>query len=349
METGSLEQTVDAHGRDIFSFEFSYDSNLLALGSDDGTIKTWSIKTRSLQRTFKCHVIRRFRSIAFSHDSKLLAGTSWKIVKIWNMETGKLQKSFEIDYEWPTSFAFSYDLKLLAVGLFNGTIRILDTAATFPFHQTLKNEDHKSFIQLVKLSHDSTLLASGSVDTIKVWDTATGSLRKTLECVYEYASDDLAWIIFSRDSNSLASMTGKMIMVWDVATESKKQTLRMDHKIYSASFDDTGLYLDTDIGRVELSSGTIDSTIIQASPPTPKPNRHGYDLSNDRSWITWNERKILWLPFEYRAPKFSRFAKYVISSLASPSTGSTNVIVGIGCKSNMVMVLGLTSSGPFGV
>ncbi|KAF7505050.1 hypothetical protein GJ744_001269 [Endocarpon pusillum] len=118
-------------------------------------------------------------SVAFSHDSKLLASASHdRTVRIWDAATGTLQQTLEGHGGPVYSVAFSHDSKLLASASDDRTVRIWD-AATGTLQQTL--EGHGDSVYSVAFSHDSKLLASASHDrTVRIWDAATGTLQQTL-------------------------------------------------------------------------------------------------------------------------------------------------------------------------
>jgi WD40 repeat protein len=61
----------------------------LASGSDDNTIKLWSLESQKEVTTLQCHS-SSVNSVAFSPDGKYLASGSWdKTVRLWSVESQK--------------------------------------------------------------------------------------------------------------------------------------------------------------------------------------------------------------------------------------------------------------------
>ncbi|KAF4631555.1 hypothetical protein G7Y89_g6575 [Cudoniella acicularis] len=73
-----------------------------------------------------------FNSVAFSHDSKLLAALDDDIVKIWDTGTGSLQQMLEGHSSSVSSVAFSHDSKLLALASNNRRV-IASASNDYPF------------------------------------------------------------------------------------------------------------------------------------------------------------------------------------------------------------------------
>lgn len=203
---------------------------------------------------------------------------------------------------------------------------------TRALQQTLKG--HSDSVRSIAFSPNSKLLASGSDhQTIKLWVTATGALQQTLEG----HSDWVTSIAFSPNSKLLTSGSDdQTIKLWDTTTGALQQTLNIDPAITNLSFDSTGSHLDTNIGRLKLTDRT------EATSPAPDPDqtqRHGYSLSCDKSWITWNGHNVLWLPPNCRPSSLA------ISRFATPST-TTVIVFALGCRSGRVMLIGLLGLGP---
>jgi WD40 repeat protein len=110
------------------------------------TVKVWDAAIGTLQQTLEGYSAP-LRSIAFSHNSKLLVSASYdKTVKVWDAATGTLQQTLEGHSSWVYSVAFSYNSKLLASASFDKTVKVWD-AATGTLQQTLPvNGDVRSLL-----------------------------------------------------------------------------------------------------------------------------------------------------------------------------------------------------------
>jgi len=119
-----------------------------------------------------------------------------------------------------------------------------------PCIKTLRG--HGDCVYSVALSPDGRRIASGSGDeTVKIWDTATGSEVMTLRGL----SDDIEWVAFSPDGKRVASCCDAgFTKIWDTASGAEVKTLR-GHRgmIGSVAFSPDGKHL--------ASSGAQDSTI----------------------------------------------------------------------------------------
>ncbi|KAK0708483.1 WD40-repeat-containing domain protein [Lasiosphaeris hirsuta] len=243
-----LQQTLNGHGRSVWSVAFSHDSKLLASGSADRTIRLWDTATWQLQQTLNGHGSSVY-SVAFSHDSKLLAsGSVDRTIRLWDTATWQLQQTLNGHGSSVGSVAFSHDSKLLASGSADRTIRLWDTA-TWQLQQTLNG--HGSPVGSVAFSHDSKLLVSGSDDnTIRLWDTATWQLQQTLNG----HGSPVGSVAFSHDSKLLVSGSDdNTIRLWDTATWQLQQTLNG----HGSSVGSVAFSHDSKL----LASGSADNTI----------------------------------------------------------------------------------------
>ncbi|KAE8395978.1 hypothetical protein BDV23DRAFT_178045 [Aspergillus alliaceus] len=133
-----------------------------------------------------------------------------------------------------------------------------------PSLQTL--ESHSGSVFSVAFSSDGRTLASGSGDnTIKLWDTTTGTERQTLKGHLGSVNS----VAFSPDGRTLASGSDdKTIKLWDTTTGTERQTLK----------------------------GHSRSVVSYLDEPASNPL---VSLSN--TWIALGGENLLWLPAEYRS------------------------------------------------
>jgi WD40 repeat protein len=116
---------------------------------------------------------------------------------------------------------------------------------------------HSSLVTAVAFSPDGKTLATGSLDeTIKLWDTATGSEFRTFRAGLVIA------VAFSVDGKTLASGGGdKSVTLWEVSTGAKLRTFAgHSSHVFSVAFSPDGKTLascgaDGTVKRWDISTG----------------------------------------------------------------------------------------------
>lgn len=151
VEDGKLVKILRGHSGKVLCVSFSPDDSLLAssAGAPDNSVRVWKVKG-SLDKILKHGY--PVRSIAFSKDSRLLAGAGGFTIRLWQLPEGKvvwdysvegtrlyrltheLEKLMKIPFKkWFSmkklpvlvmTLAFSPDGKFLAAGFSDGGIRI---------------------------------------------------------------------------------------------------------------------------------------------------------------------------------------------------------------------------------
>ncbi|KAH7303159.1 WD40-repeat-containing domain protein [Stachybotrys elegans] len=234
-----------------------------------------------LRRTLEGHEDSVW-SVAFSHDSKLLASSSKdQTIRLWDTATGETLQTLKGHRGGVRSVDFSHNSELLASASWEGhSIRIWNVT-TGRLQKTLKG--HTDNICSVNFSHDSKLLASASMDhTVKIWDTTTGQSRHNLQ-----GHKGGVWsVAFSRDSKLLASASmDHTVRVWDTATGRLHQTL-WGHKddVWTVTFSHN---------RKQLASASMDYSVRLWDVVTGKLHRNLWGHRGEVWSITFSHNSKL--------------------------------------------------------
>jgi len=263
LEAQHLDLVVQVgHTREIGEVAFSPDGKTFASGSNDNTIKLWSVDGGREIKTLSGHADWVW-AVAFSSDKKTLAsGSLDKTIKLWNVETGQEIMTLTgsvVRVETPPvdgkrdrngvqAVAFSPDGKTLASGSRDKTVRLWDVASGKELHVL---SSHTEWVSSVAFSPDGKTLASGSLDnTIKLWDVASGQELKTITG----HDDSVLSVAFSPDGETLASgSTDQTIRVWEITSRKEIKFFKVrTGSIYSVKFSPNG---------ETLASGGGDNTI----------------------------------------------------------------------------------------
>lgn len=218
-ETGELLKTISDH-KGINGFSFSPDSQTLASVGRDATVQLWDVETGSLLKTFTGND-REFRAVVFSPDGQLLATGGWvSAIHLWDVQTGRLLKTLPEKYGVET-LAFSPGGRFLASGggFKDPTTRLWhvptgEKRLTLTGHAKNRNSGHTSDVYSVAFSPDGTLLASGGIDGLRLWNPTTGRGLVTLTG----NKSPVSVVAFSSDGRTLASGESGGIFLWDVDT-----------------------------------------------------------------------------------------------------------------------------------
>ena len=178
-ENGKLIVTL-RHTDAVNSIAFSTDGQTLVSGSEDKTIKIWDLTNQpKLIKTLAGHT-DSVKAVAVSADGKIASGGYDNTIKLWTI-AGELLQTINAHDLAITSLAFTPD-NTLASASWDNTIKLWNLSPEGKASRLLHTLKHQDGVTAIDFNFDGTVLASGSGDRqIKLWDTATGRLIKSLK------------------------------------------------------------------------------------------------------------------------------------------------------------------------
>lgn len=283
-------RVLDGHQDAVRSVTFSPDSQILATGSFDRTIRLWRVSDGTLINTLEGND-EAIRGVAFSPDGSILASVSFdQRLKIWTIPEGTLVHDIPAHSASINKVIFLRDGYTIVTASLDNTIRFWDvnsgelikelsdghtggilSIASSPDDQYLAsggidhavrihNADgdlmpffgtHTNWVYDVAYSPDGSTLASSSTDTtVELWNAENGENLGTL-VGYEGPVQTLA---FSPDSKLLASGSAdSTIRIWKLDTQQLLTTLEQHEKgVLSIAFSYDGKW---------FASGSADKTV----------------------------------------------------------------------------------------
>jgi len=230
--TAAILKATLHHSDRILSAAISPDGQFLATGSEDCTVKTWSLHSGQLLQTIFGHSTAVLL-VAFSPASKtLLTRSRAGTVKLWNLQNGQLLKRLA-EVHRHESVAVSPDWQILAIGTTRGTVKLqhLNSGQLLQVLEGYQGDD----ISAIALSPNGKMLVASGLNaasgfcraTVTLWELPGGEVRRT------FGSEN--YVAITPDSKILVTHGNRMITLWNLQTGELLHSLQTAIRITSAA------------------------------------------------------------------------------------------------------------------
>jgi WD40 repeat protein len=169
------------------------------------------------------------RSCAFSPDNKRIIAAVDKSIYFWETESFQLIHKIDGHTGWINDVVYSLNGELVATASYDMTLRLWD-----PY---LIDEEKNSSLEaklgssrFSTFSPDGRQIASVSVLNLKLWDSETGAIRKTLS---GHKLSVITSAFSLKGDKIISSSHDKTVIIWDIKSGKSIQTLNCDDKTYT--------------------------------------------------------------------------------------------------------------------
>jgi G protein beta subunit-like protein len=208
--------TYDRHTSNVTTVGFQKDRKWLYSGSEDGTVRLWDPRANVSTRTYDTGV--PVNTVALTaNEMDLISGDQNGNVKVWDLRTDLCREEHQPVVDVPVrSISVAFDYSIVAVASQKGKVFIYTPGADGKLTLSHDFQAHDEYLLKCVVSPDANTLATTSADkTIKLWNTVTWDLQRTL-------SQHVRWVwdaVFSADSLYLVSASSdQSAKLWDLRT-----------------------------------------------------------------------------------------------------------------------------------
>ncbi len=183
----AVSRRLVGHQDEVLCVAYFADGKSLATGGKDATVRVWDVETGKVRQTLKAPAATQpFEVTAVSPDGKIIAAGSWDAAAyLWDVDKGAIRTVLRGHSMSVLSLNFSPDGKTLVTVGGNDNNLVADKIRLWRFSdgaEQLSWSAQGDSIWSVRFAPDGrTLATAGKNQKVRIWETATGKERATLE------------------------------------------------------------------------------------------------------------------------------------------------------------------------
>jgi len=291
-ETGEQLHVLEGHTERVVSLAFSPSGTELATASFDETVRVWDVERGAQLAQSEGSLV------AFHPEGDRILTSDWKkgIVSVWSIYNNTTRELADFSVS-TRNLRISGDGKVVAIALFDGTVRLLDIESgrmlqsvdASKIVDTLARGDWWNGATAIDFDRTGTRLVTGGASGIgRVWNVETGELELSLlghtgTLTGARFSPEGQWIVTSGFDGTLR--------FWDAETGEAHEVL-LGHDGYVSSLDISPVgdrivsgSRDKTLRIWDGQSGSAKTLLVGTSIPNFRP--YGLTFSPDDTRLAW--------------------------------------------------------------
>ena len=246
----ACEAVLDGHTGPVEAVALSADGRIVVSGSENGTLRTWSLKTGECLKVLEGHT-GTVGAVALSADGRIaVSGSRDKTLRVWDLAANECLKILEGN-TWVTLVALSAEGRIAVSGSYDRPVLVWDIESG----ECLGGLDgHTDRVISLTMSADGRFAISGCLDnTLRVWSLETGECLKVLQGGHTCALSADGLLVVSCDY-------GGILRVWNLETGEFLKVLEISGGIRSFALSADGkfavsVHYDGTLGILNLETG----------------------------------------------------------------------------------------------
>jgi len=239
IQSGKIMNILSGHKNGVYGLSFVTDGHYLVSASVDRTLRIWDIDNGVTLRVLQGH--DAIVNDIVTYTGQVFSASSDGTVRRWNTALSDDIHFIDVDNK-PTAVAIAPNGNNVAVGFYDGTLRLYSLPNLALLWSLQQDKSHKRFITDISFNSEGTLLASVSYDTrVKLWRLKNNTLQHTKTF---FADNKIYAVAFSPTNNFLATALNEgKINLFSIDTGHKFSYEAHEGKTLSVSFNSSGTQL----------------------------------------------------------------------------------------------------------